>query len=81
VLQAGVASQYTALNCWWRSAADTLSLTRTVQSNVVHDNFLPRHCPSMYVTEGLKDRAAYTHMKATAATVWLNGLLTTVHTV
>lgn len=54
--------------------------TRTVQSSV-HTNCLPCHCPSTYVTEFRRDRAAHTHMKATAATVWLNVLLTRVNTV
>jgi hypothetical protein len=54
--------------------------TRTVQSNVVHDHFLPWHYPSTYMTELRKDCTAHIHIKATAATVWLNVLLTRVHT-
>lgn len=35
--------------------------TRTVQSNVIHDNFLPWHYPSTYVTELRKDHVAHTY--------------------
>jgi hypothetical protein len=32
---------------------------RTVQSNIIHDNFLPWHCPSTYVTKLRKDPVAH----------------------